>query len=97
MSATLCWSAVAGVASLLLLIPLARRDPKRLRAAMRSGTRGSTPLSPRHRRALAWSSAAPGLLLILAGQWPAFLIWLGAATASGWALAQLLAPGPRSR
>lgn len=95
MSCTLFWTATAWVATVSLLIPLARRDPKRLRAATRARSPVCTPLPLLLRRALGWACVLPGLLLILAGQWPAFLIWVGAATASGWALAQLLAPEPR--
>ncbi|MGQ0620495.1 MAG: hypothetical protein ACT4QA_11345 [Panacagrimonas sp.] len=94
---TLIWALCAVFASLAALAPLALRDPKRLRTAARLGARPRPAFPESQRRLLAWSSVVPGLVLALCGQWPAFLIWLGTATASGWALAQGLAPRPRGR
>lgn len=85
------------LASCVVLAPLAWRDPKRLRAALRLGQELRPALSRLQRRVLGWTGILPGLMLALAGQWPAFLIWLGAAAALGWALAQGLAPRPPSR
>lgn len=92
---TLVWAACAVLASVLALAPLALRDPKRLRAARRLGSATHAALPDTSRRVLRWAALLPGLVLGLAGQWPAFLIWLGGATAVGWALAQGLSPRPR--
>jgi hypothetical protein len=91
---TAIWSILAIAISLSALLPLALRDPKRLRSAVRLGAAPQDALGVTRRRRLGWVSVTPGLLLALAGQWPAFLIWLGAAAACGWALAQGLAPRP---
>lgn len=85
MSPTLIWALSAVVVSAALLAPLALRDPKRLRSlrTTRRVAMGSTM-----RTALGYGSLLPGIATIAAGQWPAFLIWLGAVTAIGWSLAQ---------
>jgi hypothetical protein len=72
-----------------LLILLGARDPKRVRNARhRSHDRAAeAPLPRAIRRACGWSVLAPGVALGIAGQWWAFLIWLGAVTAFGWAIA----------
>lgn len=95
MSVTLTWAACAVAASALTLAPLALRDPKRLRTAVKAGARSQDPLQSQQRRWLGSASLLPGFLLAACGQWPAFLIWMGATTATGWALAQVLAPRPR--
>ena len=95
MSATLTWAACAVAASALALASLALRDPKRLRAAARAGLKSHGPLLLPQRRLLGAASLLPGAALASCGQWPAFLIWMGAAAAIGWALAQVLAPKPR--
>ena len=94
MSMTLLWSALAIVVSALALAPLALRDPKRLRTAAKAGARSQAPMSTPQRRALGSASLLPGIVLAICGLWPAFLIWMGAAGAIGWALAQALAPKP---
>lgn len=94
---TLLWAASAVLASLFALAPLALRDPKRLRTARRLGATPRSALRDSWRRVFGWAGLLPGLILAMAGQWPAFLIWLGAASATGWALAQGLSPRPRSR
>lgn len=96
MSATLLWAVLAVAATTLLLWPLALRDPKRLRAAARVNAGGSVPHSLTHRHVLGWMSLLPGLALIVAGQWPAFLIWLGGTVAIGWGLANALSPRART-
>lgn len=93
---TLGWALCSVLASLAALAPLALRDPKRLRAAARIGAASPRPpLLDGQRRTLGWVSAIPGVILALCGLWPAFLIWLGAASALGWALAQALSPQPK--
>jgi hypothetical protein len=72
-----------------LLILLGARDPKRLRNA-RHAARAAAPASPLPaavRHACGWLSLVPGAVLAVLGQWWAFLIWLGAITAVGWAIA----------
>ncbi|AXQ29358.1 hypothetical protein D0B54_11930 [Solimonas sp. K1W22B-7] len=83
---TYALAAIASLASLLLVLPIALRDPKRLRSLRRP-----VPRAGAERRVLGWGTLLPGLGLALAGQWPAFLIWLGAVTTLGWLLVQLLA------
>jgi len=73
--------------SLLLLLWVALRDPKRLRSR-RSTT---VPMTPRRRGLLASLIFLPGAGLIGLSQWPAFLIWLGAVLTCGWLLVQVLA------
>lgn len=86
----------AWLVSSLALELLARRDPKRLRAAARVGLPAREPLRTHARRSLALLCVAPGLALALAGLWPAWLIWLGATTATGWGLARGLSPRPQA-
>lgn len=87
----------ATLISLLALVPLAARDPKRLRTSSQIGDKAfRRPLSGRQRRALGALAIAPGAVLAASGLWAAFLIWIGLATASGWALAQSLAEGSRT-
>lgn len=95
MSVTLTWAACAVAASALALAPIALRDPKRLRTAFKGATKAASPMPTSQRRLLAWGSLLPGIVLVVCGQWPAFLIWMGAAAAIGWGLAQVLAPKPR--
>ncbi|WP_293397271.1 hypothetical protein [Nevskia sp.] len=88
MSLTAIAASLALIASLLPLLLIARRDPKRLRglAATHLAPHGRGP-----RRTLTLFVLLPGAVLIGFGDWPAFLIWLGALTASGWLLVQWLA------
>lgn len=88
MSPTLIWALGAIGASAALLTPLALRDPKRLRS-LRATPR--VAMASTMRTVLGYGSLLPGIATIAAGQWPAFLIWLGAVTAVGWSLAQGLA------
>lgn len=87
-------AALTIVLSLLLLLPIALRDPKRLRSIGRPA-----PKPGRERTLLGWGSLLPGLALVLLAEWPAFLIWLGGVTTLAWLLVQLLArlgrPAPR--
>ncbi len=83
---TYAFAALASLLSLLLLLPIALRDPKRLRSIRRPA-----PKPGRERAILGWGSLLPGLVLALLGQWPAWLIWLGTVTTLGWLLVQLLA------
>jgi hypothetical protein len=85
------YAALTLTLSLLPLIALALRDPKRLRSR-RSARRGA---SRAERRVFAMASLVPGVLLAAVGQWPAFLIWLGGIAIAGWLLALSLA-GTRS-
>ncbi|MDO9452271.1 MAG: hypothetical protein Q7J29_05365 [Stagnimonas sp.] len=88
MSLTAIAVTLALVASLLPLVLLARRDPKRLRSITASAV---APHASRTRQALAAVVLLPGAILIGLGYWPAFLIWLGGLAALGWLLVQLLA------
>jgi hypothetical protein len=72
--------------SATLLAVLARRDPKRLRNIEASDA--PTPLRPQVRRLLGWLVPAPGILLMLLGEWWAFLVWLGALCTLGWIASQ---------
>jgi len=81
MSTDLC-SAIAIAVSLLPVLTLALRDPKRLRSR-RSAQRTA---AASERRVLAVLALVPGLVLATLGQWPAFLIWLGSVSAAGWLL-----------
>lgn len=92
MSTTLLWAGGALMASSCTLVLLALRDPKRLRAVAQRGLRAGVPWTPSARWFFAGATLTPGVLLMLVGQWPAFLIWFGATAAVGWALAQALAP-----
>ena len=78
---------IALLASLAPLLLLAWRDPKRLRSVAAHATR---PLPAPQRRALAAAVLLPGIALMALGHWPAFLIWLGAVCALGWAWVQWL-------
>lgn len=80
---------VSLVISLLPLLALARHDPKRLRSI-----RLRHHIKPHVRRTRQFYGAIvllPGIVLALRGDWPAFLIWMGALIASGWLLVQILA------
>jgi len=72
-----------------LLILLGARDPKRLRNARHGAKEAApgSPLPPAMRHLCGWLSLAPGVALGVAGEWWAFLVWLGAITALGWAVA----------
>lgn len=89
----------AVIVSATIVLLIAYRDPKRLRAAASGrAARGRKPLqalAPASRRLLAAALLLPGVLLALAGESAAFMIWLGAVTALGWVAAQLLAPAAR--
>ena len=86
----------------VLLTLLGLSDPKRIRnmghGADAAGVR--LTLSPAMRRSAGWLSLAPGVVLAGVGEWWAFFVWLGAATALGWTVAQVLtvqATRPRHR
>ncbi|MEJ0038972.1 MAG: hypothetical protein WDO68_23405 [Gammaproteobacteria bacterium] len=83
--ATLLAIAVSGA----LLILLGARDPKRLRNSRHATdeTASVSPFPSAVRHACGWLALAPGITLAVAGEWWAFLIWLGASTALGWAVA----------
>ena len=83
--ATLLAIAFSGV----LLILLGARDPKRLRNARHAAKEAASgsPLPSTVRHLCGWLSLAPGVALGVAGEWWAFLIWLGAITAIGWSIA----------
>lgn len=76
------------ISSLVPLLMLARRDPKRLRS---SAVATLKPHSAASRQMLTVAALLPGITLMGLGYWPAFLIWLGGLTVAGWALVQLLA------
>lgn len=79
---------VSLVVSLWPLLLLARHDPKRLRTIRHN------QLKPHVRRTRQFYSVIvllPGFVLMARGDWPAFLIWMGALIASGWLLVQTLA------
>ena len=82
-------AAVASLISLLLLLPIALRDPKRLRSLRRPA-----PKPGIERKLLGWGTLLPGVALALTGQWPAFLVWLGVVTTAGWLLVNSLAQRP---
>ena len=83
---TTLYALFAIIVSVLPLMLLAWRDPKRLGGLRRR----SEALGPAARRGLAVVVLLPGVALGVIGQWPAFLIWLGAISAAGWLLAQML-------
>ncbi|MDP9139352.1 MAG: hypothetical protein M3O62_00985 [Pseudomonadota bacterium] len=92
---TYTWAVVALGVSLLPLILIALRDPKRLRSLRDR----RAPSSSSARRAMSAVTLMPGLALCVIGEWPAFLIWLGGVTAGGWIFVMWLArsavPGPQ--
>lgn len=88
MTLTATAATLALVASLLPLLLLAQRDPKRLRSIAASGT---APHGKAIRQVLAATALLPGVALMALSHWPAFLIWLGGVTAGGWVLVQVLA------
>lgn len=80
------------------LAALAWADPKRLRTRERlAGSAGPAPLTTPGRRGLGALALLPGLTLAALGFWPAFLIWLGAASAAGWCAALILTPRPAAK
>lgn len=86
-------AAVGVTASILTLLAL--HDPKRVRTVARAvGSRGRTFGKP-VRIALGSASIAPGVVLALYNEWPAFLIWIGISCGIGWVLTIVLAPPPR--
>ncbi len=87
---TYSWATLALVVSLLPLILLALRDPKRLRSLRDR----RAPSSSNARRAMTAVVLLPGLALCVIGEWPAFLIWLGGVTALGWLVVMWLARSP---
>lgn len=88
MSVTAIAVTLALIASLVPLLLIAQRDPKRLRSIPPAGMQ---PMGVRPRQALTALTLLPGAVLIASSQWPALLIWLGGLIASGWILVQLLA------
>lgn len=88
MSYTAIASVIALIISLWPLFFLARHDPKRLRTIRHHH------LKPHVRRTRQFYGAIvllPGVVLVVRGDWPAFLIWMGGLIALGWLLVQLLA------
>jgi hypothetical protein len=77
--------------SAALIGMLGRRDPKRLRNQHDSREVTVTPMRAGTRRLLGWLVPAPGLVLMVFGQWWAFLVWLGAMCVMGWVASQWLA------
>lgn len=69
------------------------RNSKRLRAARR---REQVAWSRLEQRGLILLVISPGLVLIFADLWPAFLLWMLLGMAGGWFTARLLAPRTRS-
>jgi len=94
MESTLIALLCAVAASAAMLAMLALRDPKRVRTVARGGERGRTFSKPA-RIAFGCAAIAPGFLLTMYGEWPAFLLWFGTSCAVGWLLAVVLAPPPR--
>lgn len=94
MESTLIALLGAVVASAAMLAMLALRDPKRVRTVARGGERGRTFSKPT-RIVFGCAAIAPGFLLAINGEWPAFLLWFGASCAIGWLLAVAFAPPPR--
>lgn len=88
MSLTATAVSIALIASLLPLLRLAQRDPKRLRSVAADAV---VPHGSRTRQLLAGTVLLPGAVLMALAYWPAFLIWLGGLIASGWLMVQLLA------
>lgn len=84
------YATFALLVSLLPLILLALRDPKRLRSLRDR----RAPSSQNARRGFTAAVLLPGVALCLIGQWPAFLLWLGGVTAGGWILVMWLARNP---
>lgn len=82
-------AAVASLVSLLLLLPIALRDPKRLRSLRRPAPKPGV-----ERKLLGWGTLLPGAVLVLMGHWPAFLVWVGVVTTAGWLLVNGLAQSP---
>jgi hypothetical protein len=77
--------------SAALVWVLGQRDPKRLRNVASAAVSHPVRLPRSLRRLLGWMTLAPGLVLILFGQWWAFLVWLGALCVLGWITSQRLA------
>ncbi|MFP5305511.1 MAG: hypothetical protein ACLGI7_06760 [Gammaproteobacteria bacterium] len=83
---TAAYASIAVALSAAPLVRLALRDPKRLRS-LRIPAAGARR-GPR--AVLAALCLMPGAVLGALGQWPAFLIWLGALAAGGWLLVLLI-------
>lgn len=88
MSLTATAVTIALIASVLPLLLLAQRDPKRLRSV---AAHGVAPHGKAIRQILAAVTLLPGAVLMAFSYWPAFLIWLGGITVGGWVLVQVLA------
>ncbi|WP_419816215.1 hypothetical protein [Glacieibacterium sp.] len=82
---TIGWSLAALLVTALALGLLGVIDPKRRR------TRGLAETTLAARPWLIGLAAAPGVALLLAGQWAALTIWLGGFGVIGWSLTALLA------
>jgi hypothetical protein len=75
--------------SAALIGVLARRDPKRLRnIEVADAAFPPSPLSAQMRSLLGWLVFAPGVVLMVLGEWWAFLVWLGALCVLGWVASQ---------
>lgn len=73
----------AALVSLLILLLMARRDPKRLRASRQS----ARPMSTAQRRSWAILALLPGVTLAVACGASAVLLWLAVLIIGGWLLA----------
>lgn len=85
---------VAIALSAILIIILCVGDPKRRRAAGRTGRNAGPAQSPKLRRILAAAACLPGLYCALTGDAAAFLIWLGGCGVIGWLLVLVLGARP---
>ncbi|WP_348674711.1 hypothetical protein [uncultured Abyssibacter sp.] len=79
---------LALLVSVPALTALAWRDGKRLRAARNRARPWTTAI----RRGLTMIVLLPGLLLMLSGLWPAWLLWLTLIAAAGWLITRAFAP-----
>ncbi|CAN5198079.1 hypothetical protein BH10PSE12_BH10PSE12_36430 [soil metagenome] len=84
---------IAIALSAILIVILCVGDPKRRRAAGRTGRNGPAQ-SPELRRILAAAACLPGLYCALTGDAAAFLIWLGGCGVIGWLLVLVLGARP---
>lgn len=88
-------SIVAIFVSMISLLVLGLRDPKRLRTQSKHLQQSMEPLPIGARRVLTAIALAPGLLLAFFGFWQPFLVWLGATCTLAWLAVQLFSKGER--
>lgn len=81
---------LASFVSLVLIVWLALRDPKRIRN--HPALRGMPAHSDAKRKWLGWGSMLPGLGLVFYGELVALCIWMGAVMTIGWIVVVALAP-----